>query len=560
MRFGIRPVLAFLLTALTAHAQTPHISGDVYLSVKEGTIKADFDVSRLPSTTNYVIRLNSGLNVRFFRDSTDTNSYSADRSYDPEKSSESFGYWFPDKDGRGRYLPGRFKVSYVGAFPVYSDSAKRSEWGDWKGNIAFNGKTVRASEQTVWYPILYDTLEDKTYQNVTFDITVHAPDAKAIYLNGRPPQYGQTARFQSDKPFPLMLFVGDFDFRKERNTYLVNTTLTQSQADVLDGWFSRIKDFYAQKLQIPYGADITLLESTPVSQRNDWLFVTYPTIASISPKNWLSTLVDDKRNALADSSLLSFMEHELGHYYFGSVISPNSTLRWAFLEGMTEYLSLQATRNLIGKSFYDRQIKQYAGASKGMKGFIPLKKITVSSEIGETYKYQYIPLLLTALERQIGQEQLWKWFRTILNANNPITDYAFFKKTLLESGVSEKTFDTFEETYLSSDKSLTNLLALFKSNSTAYYYWGIAKEVPKPGDTKKLQAFYTGIKSIKRDDNDLQKAFKQYSEYAKSHCDPANEMCTSDFNSYDTLEEAKEAQARWFRRLADKYTLKQVDF
>ncbi|MCX6217237.1 M1 family aminopeptidase [Spirosoma sp.] len=553
-------LVALLLTGFSGYAQTPHITGDVYISIKNGTFKADLDVSRLPKTTNYAIRLNAGLNIQFFRDSTNTFSYASGREYKPDKSDESFQYWFPEKDQKGRYLPGRFKVSYVGAFPVSGDSAKRSEWGDWKGNIAFNGKTLRASEQTAWYPILYDIAEDKDYQNVTFDITIHAPDAKAIYLNGCPPQYGQQARFRSDRPFPLLLFVGDFDFRKEQNTYLLNTTLTAPQATVLDGWFSRIKGYYAQKLQIPYGADITLLASTPVSKRNDWLFVSYPTIASVSPKGWLNTLVDPKKLVLADSSLLSFIAHELGHYYFGSVVTPNSTLRWVFLEGMTEYISLQATRDLIGQVFYDRQLKRYIGATKSMTDFTPLRKINATGDIDEVYRYQYIPLLLTALEQQIGRQQMWKWLQTILNTPNAATDYGLFKSSLLKSGVSEKVVSDFEETYLSTDNSRAALLALFKPTSTTYYYWGLSKEVLKAGNSRKPQAFYTAIKQMKLDDEEIKKASQQYSAYVQSHCNPANEMCTSDFNYYESMEDAQRAQTRWLNNLSDKYAVKKADF
>lgn len=451
-----------LLITTHIHAQTPHITGDVYISIKDGTFKADLDISRLPKTTNYSIWLNSGFNIRSFRDSTDKFSYAAEKNYDGDKAYESFQYWFPSSNNKTRYLPKRFKISYVGTFPVYStvDSAKRSDYGDWKGNIAFNGKTLRASEQTAWYPVLYDTLEDKRYQNVTFDITIHAPDARAIYMNGCPPQYGQQLRFQSEKPFPLMIFAGDFDFVKERNTYLVNTTLTKIQANILDSWLSRIKDYYQKNLQIPYGTDITLLASTPVTRRNSWLFVTYPTIASISPNGMLNRLVDDKKQALSDSSLLSFIAHELGHYYFGSYISPNSTLRWAFLEGMTEYLSLQVTRDLLGKRFYDKKIKDYIEANKGLKIFIPLKNIKNPSDINETYRYQYIPLLLTALEQKIGREQMWKWLRIILNTKSPTTNYEFFRSTLLSSGIDEKIVTNFESSYLTTDKGLQNLLSL----------------------------------------------------------------------------------------------------
>lgn len=254
------------------------------------------------------------------------------------------------------------------------------------------------------------------------------------------------------------------------------------------------------------------------------------------------------------------MAHELGHYYFGTVISPNATLRWAFLEGMTEYLSLQATRTLMGNALYERQLKKYIANSKDMKNFIPLSDITIASQIGETYRYQYIPLLLTALERQVGQEQVWKWFRTILNKKDPTTDYDFFKNSLLESGVPEETVTTFDNTYLTGDKSLRNLLDLVKSNSPDYYYWGIATEIPKKDDSKKRRAFYTTIKRIKRDDDELKRVTNQYFAYAKNHCNTDNKLASSDFNYYDTLEEAQQARANWIKKKGDTYTMNQVDF
>ncbi|CCH01849.1 hypothetical protein FAES_3842 [Fibrella aestuarina BUZ 2] len=560
MRLRLHLLLLGCLSGLLAYAQTPHLTGDVYISLKDGLIRADVMVSRLPATTHYTLRLNSGFNVQAFRDSADVTAYTAEKTYDGDNAYESFQYWFPSQDRKSRFLPRQLRVRYVGAFPVHRDSLKRNLRGDWKGNIAFNGKTVRAAEQATWYPVLYDTLQDRLYQNVTFDLTIHCPEAKAIYVNGCPPQYGQTARFRSDIPLPLLLFAGDFDFKKEQSTYLVNTSLSNTQAAVLDSWLTRIKTYYAQQLQKPYGTDITLLASTPTSRRNDWLFVTYPTIASVSPTGFLNTMVDEQKRALTDSANLSFIAHELGHYYFGSVLAPNATLRWAFLEGMTEYLSLQAIRELVGTAAYERQLKQYVGASKGLSPFVALKDVRRPDEVTETYRYQYVPLLLTAMERQLGRDQLWKWLRTILNSQNALTDYAFFRNTLLESGVAAKDVDALEQTYLTTGQALPNLLAQFKSKATQYYYWGFSREVRKPGDTRKPSAFYTSIKTIPLDEAELSKQAQRYFAHVKSNCDPANEMCTSDFNSYETADEAKQAQQRWLKRYGETYTLTARDY
>ncbi|WP_051350385.1 hypothetical protein [Dyadobacter alkalitolerans] len=254
------------------------------------------------------------------------------------------------------------------------------------------------------------------------------------------------------------------------------------------------------------------------------------------------------------------MAHELGHYYFGSVISPNSTLQWAFLEGITEYLSLQAIRDLVGKDYYDRQIKRYAGASKKMQDFVPLKNITIGSQINQDYRYNYVPLLLTALEQQIGKQQIWNWLSTVLRSQHPVTNYQFFKKSILDSGVDEQVFTSFEEKYLAPLSSLQDLLYLFRSTSTHYYYWGLSKESVKKGAPNKPHAFYTSIKSIPLDDSNLKKIAQQYKYFSIRQCRPTNETCSSDFNTYDNLEDARNAQAKWLKNLSGEYILKQVDF
>lgn len=264
--------------------------------------------------------------------------------------------------------------------------------------------------------------------------------------------------------------------------------------------------------------------------------------------------------ALSDSSRLSFMAHELGHYYFGSVISPNSTLQWAFLEGITEYLSLQAMRDLLGQDYYERQIKRYVKASKKIPDYVPLKKITVSSQIKADYRYNYIPLLLTALEQQIGRQQVWKWLNTVLRSPHPVTDYQFFKKSLLSSGVEAQVFNAFEEKYLEPASGLPDILYLFRSTSTHYYYWGLSKEPLRKGAAHKPQAFFTAIKSVPLDEKELNKIAQQYKEFSSKQCRSLQEGCSSDFNTYDTLAEARKAQAKWLKTLSVEYQLKQVDF
>lgn len=443
-------------------AQIPHLKGQVKISILNGSIESDLEYSNLPKLTNYSIWLNSGLNLRYFRDAEDKFNYGNIKYYDDEKSSEAFQYYFPDQENKGRFLPQKFKINYVGKFPVISDTLKANNRGDWKGNIAFNGKNIRASEQTAWYPILYDIENDVTINKVTYDITINCSDCESIYLNGSSPIKGKLANFKSDKPISMMLFAGLFDFTKNKNTYFINTELNSEQENVLGNWTDKIVKFYEDKFKIPYGNSVTYLYTTPISKKNAWMFVTYPTIAIIGQEKYnVKSYFTPNTSSLKDNSNIEYFAHELGHYYFGTVIVPNSELRWVFLEGLTEYLALQTVKEVLGEESYQKKIDTYL---KETKDFVPKSLSTIkNNEIDETYRYYYVPLLITALEKEIGKEKVWNWLRTVLNSDKLVkTDYAFFKSSLIKSGIKESEFKNFEEKYILSEKAKENTNKLLK--------------------------------------------------------------------------------------------------
>jgi len=92
-------------------AQTPHISGTVYLSINNGVISCDFEVSNIPEINGYSILLNTGLNVGYFSNCTDSYNYYFDKYYNSDDSYEAFQYYFPnDKDKR--FLPKCFRICF----------------------------------------------------------------------------------------------------------------------------------------------------------------------------------------------------------------------------------------------------------------------------------------------------------------------------------------------------------------------------------------------------------------------------------------------------------------
>ena len=455
-------IVLFIANIQILIAQIPHLTGEVKISILNGTIEGDLEYSNLPKLKNYSIWLNTGLNLRYFRDGEDKFNYGNIKYYDEEKSSEAFQYYFPDKDNKDRFLPEKFKINYVGKFPVISDTLKASNRGDWKGNIAFNGKSIRASEQTAWYPILYDIENDVELNKVTYDIKINCIDCESIYLNGSSPIKGKTANFKSDKPISMMLFAGIFDFTKNNHTYFINTELNSEQEKVLGSWTDKIVNFYENKFKIPYENSVTYLYTTPISKKNAWMFVTYPTIVIIGQEKYnVKSYFAPNTNKLKDNSNIEYFAHELGHYYFGTVIVPNSELRWVFLEGLTEYLALQTVKEVLGEESYHKKIDTYL---KGTIDYIPKSMATIkNSEIDETYRYYYVPLLVTALEKEIGKERVWNWLRTVLKSEKSVkTDYEYFKTSLVKSGIKEIEFKNFEEKYILSEQAKENVNKIVK--------------------------------------------------------------------------------------------------
>ncbi|WP_448699092.1 hypothetical protein ACFGVR_19310 [Mucilaginibacter sp. AW1-3] len=414
-------------------------------------------MSNLPRIKGYSLWLNSGFNIDAIRDSSDKFGYGYERYYNGEKSYETLQYFLPASDNKTRFLPKKFRIKYVGAFPVKADTSKYNDRGDWKGNVAINDKYLRLTEQSAWYPILYDTLKDVQYQKVTYDLKI-ITDSKAIFLNGSPPVQASTANFKSDVPVPLLLLAGDFDFSKNMNTYFVNTFLDKKQQDVLSGWSNKITNFYLEKLKIPYGSAITYVGATAVSRKNAWLFVTYPTVAFIANHDGYSikSYFNDKQQ-LKDSSLVAFFSHELGHYYFGTYLVPNAELRWMFLEGFTEYISLKARQQILGDKFYSNSLANYVKKLKNFEA-TPISSIKNENDISDVYRYNYIPLLLTALEKQIGEINMWKWLNIVLNSKDVNTNYAFFKSSLIQSGITSQQYKTFEDRYIISANAKQNVL------------------------------------------------------------------------------------------------------
>jgi hypothetical protein len=453
---NIQITLLLLLAFQLSPGQTPTIKGNVKISIYKGIIECDFTVTDYPLIKDYIIILNKGLNIRYFRNIEDDYNYAFDYNFYENVSAEGMGYFFPSNKGKTKFLPKNgFQISYVGAFPVISDTLKASNNNDWKGNIAFNGQTIRVSEQSVWYPVLYDVTRDIKYNSVKYDIKVNCEDCESLYITGSSPVSGKSSDFKSEKGVKLVLFSGKYKIVNVDETFFLNPDIGESELKEFGKMTGLFKNFYAQKLFILYGENVTYIQTTPISKHNAWLFVSYPTIVNVGyGKYGLRSFVEDTPWSY------QFIAHEIAHYYFGTYRAFNSEMGDMITESFAEYLSMKSSRTILGDSVYYKMIDKKMRALRN-DTLLPFSKIKSAKDYygnRNTYVYTYAPLIYEAVEKEIGEERMYKWIKEILTAKADLTNYEFLKQTL-ETAVNDKTkYNMILVRYLMSDLSIQNAI------------------------------------------------------------------------------------------------------
>jgi len=455
MKTKLFALLAILWFSGNFYAQeiSPLISGTVRISITEGTFECDLTMSDIPRIKDYLIRINSGMNILHFR-SLEPNNFVVHASKNHKQNTyEAISYYFPDNTGKGKFLPQKLGFRYGGKYPVATDTIANYSSTDWKGNIAFNGYSVRTDGfQTAWYPVLYDVELDKMYSDVRYDVEIICEDAEVIYLNGSLPYQGTRKRFTSETPQQMSLFIGNYNVKNIDGTYFLNPNIDDIHLKNLGEFVNGVEKYYADNLSIPYGKNVVFVNTTPTSRYNGWMFVTFPSIFNISQKG-LSDLIDPKW----ENSNKGFFAHELGHYYFGAYKTFNASLGDAMSEGFAEYLSMKVMHDLVAKEAYDESITRKL---KRLEEFAPtsFSKIQSMSDYKnrELYSYNYAPLLYEAIEKEIGSKSMWKWLNVMLITKTDFTDYSFILSTL-GAVVKEDKVRVIREKYLESDDSMANI-------------------------------------------------------------------------------------------------------
>lgn len=457
----ITSVLLFFQTA-SAQDSIPLLKGKVTISITKGTMDCDFTLSSMPRIEDYVIRINSGMNILYFKNLDANNLIYYDKSFtDTLSSGESNAYYFANNKRNGKFLPHAIQFRYMGMYPVVKDTLKEYSVEDWKGNIAFNGYSVRTDgRQSAWYPVLYDVKRDLVYEKVKCDIEVDCADCNTIYVNGNLPVKGTKANFKNDVATQLTMYSGKYKVANVDGTYFLNPDINDTQLKEFGSMTNSFKKFYEERIGIPYKDAITYIQTTPTSKYNAWMFVSYPSIVNIGYGKYGLISFFDKKTS---NWFKPYMAHELGHYYFGTLKVFNSELGDMMSEGFAEYLSLQVARELVSDSIYNQKI---AAKIKALIDFpaVAMAKIKSKSDYNnrELYVYYYAPLIFTAIEKEIGLPKMWQWIKTIIETKTDFTNYDFLVRTLASVVQDDKKMEVIKTKYLSADKAFENAIAIIQ--------------------------------------------------------------------------------------------------
>lgn len=547
---------------ITAQDTIPHVKGDIRISVKKGTIECDIILSNMPQLKDYFFRLNSGMNIRYIKNAEPAMmSLPYEKSLEDKLASgESAAYFIPAYNEYGKYLPKTIRFNYVGMYPVITDSSSAV---DWRGNIAFNGQSLRADGiQSAWFPILYDIKTDTRYEKVTYDLNINCEDCEVIYMNGSQPVSGTQAKLISNKLQDLTMFVGNFNVVSIDGDFFLNSDTDIQQLIALNKTLHSFQSYLEHELTIPYNGKTTYIQTTPVSKNNSWLFASYPSIVKVGWDDGMKSFANREKGA----GFLQYMAHELAHYYFGTVRTFNSELGDMISEGFAEFLSLQITHKFISDSLYQKVLESKVRSLRNLNA-TAIKKIQSKNDYKnrELYVYYYAPLLFLAIQKEIGEDKMREWMKSLLLSPTVFTDYTFFEQTLKNTLHDQIKFNLLFEKYFNSDNSFLNILStlniqsdgLQTSNSgkqvtKTYYYFFFSRPILDIGSTQNKMIVHTEIGKVTCTDEELFKLRNQIASRVKEAC-KNDSGSTLDFNTYDTLEMAQLGLKRWLERY-NKYS------
>ena len=322
--------------------------------------------------------------------------------------------------------------------------------------IAIKNNILRATQQTLWYPIIVDRTTNCTITQFEYEINVVCKDCESIYLGGTEPLKARKGKFKTTEPNDIMLYLGKYKFKKTKNTFFLNSKLDKVQVEILNASLDSIKTFYSEILHTNYSQPTVLAQIFtigPKTQYEKWAFVVYPCI--VADLDELQRQVNNNTNKIADITTFRIYSHELAHNFFGLKVKADNEYWGFFSESFAEYLCLKAIEYFYGKEKYVEFLNQrYLNANALTRQYTLLTNI--KSDIDTNHLNNYYPMLLIGLEQIIGKQRMFQLLAHLVN-NTKTTNLNIdvLKKSAMDISVTTEEWNNFENNYIKSSNCLT---------------------------------------------------------------------------------------------------------
>jgi hypothetical protein len=431
-------------------AQRPQLTGALSIDIATGNLSADVCLGPLGATPPYSFALHHGLNIESIRSSTGRRlSYEGHAPIVP--AGVALRYTVRDTLGPARTLC----VRYSGVFPVYDTTAAIL---DGKETIAFGHHAVRAAEDTRWYPVPYDSASDSEHAEMFFRLHVICPDCTTIYINGSTPTPGPVADLSSSRSRPLLLYAGNFPAAIRHGRRFIGAEISDTAAGLLETKLGGVLHFYEDLLRLPQQDTVVFMSFQPTrSMRLGqlWAFVTPPTIAVNKD---FAVFVSPEYGDAMMTGTLTVLAHEIAHFYLGDTFSPQGPYTQFYMESVAEYLGFKAVERLSGEVAMRTRLKSRYEELRDGPPLPALDRIDEIAAQGRNpldqnrYRYSYGPLLLLALEREIGMPAMARVLRSFLQMSPPqALGYGDLRKAVIAAGVPLDTWQRFERECVHAD-------------------------------------------------------------------------------------------------------------
>lgn len=409
----------------------PKVSGAINIGLESGLIEADICVSNWPETRRFA--LNTGMNIGHVRGNGEQVEF--DGFYGGEIDGDARIYDLGEVSGD------RFCFDYVGAFPVYPE---HDFFVDYKGKVAFDGRTFRAAEQAKIIPVPYDYDKKQALDNLTYDLTIECEECTFIYLNGGIPVQKSHHTFKSDLPRQPLLFAGKSEFGQLEGTYFLNIAPDPERAGAFAGLLEEIGAWYGKKLGVPFGDQPVFIAMDPVQtfpEGRSWGFVNWPTIAFAGTDP--NAMGDQILSGTSDADwIYNFLGHEAGHYYFGATNFPYGPYGQFATESAAEFMANLYLREVRGTEAAEKRIQNWLKAVEGKWGeTVRFDMIDAENPIaGDVYRYNVGPILLAGLAKRAGDAATVAFLKELLDPRTP-QSFAEISAKAEAAGISKTDWD-----------------------------------------------------------------------------------------------------------------------